>query len=268
MSYDLIALDLDGSLTDSNKEVPEDTRTAIMQKMQQGKKVVLVSGRTIPGVMPVAEYLELGKYGGYAMGFNGGKVVDCRTGRIMADHVIPEGFIRPVWELLKDEPDTCLLGYSEEAILAGMQPNQYVGVESIANRLPLVQCSDFPEEIPQRQNKMLVCTDPSHSEHIVSKLQNSFGRELNIFPSELQYIEIMPKGIDKGQALKELTEMLGLTPDRVIACGDSGNDIPMIRYAGLGVAMGNAMDGVKAAADYVTLTNDEEGVLAVIKKFF
>jgi Cof subfamily protein (haloacid dehalogenase superfamily) len=88
-----------------------------------------------------------------------------------------------------------------------------------------------------------------------------------IYRSEPYFLEVLPKGIDKAQTLAVLLDKLGLTKEEVIACGDGFNDLSMVKFAGLGVAMANAQDIVKENADYITLSNDEDGIAHVIEKF-
>ena len=267
MSYEVIALDLDGTLTNNKKEIPERTKEALFDIMKQGKKVILVSGRPVYGVLPVAKELKLDQLGGYVMGFNAGQVVDCRTMEVIQNYLLPDQVIEPALRIAEDYPGVCLTSYKKDKIIVNREANRYVMVEAYSNKMPVLVCEDFLDQLDRPLNKLLVCGEPEYVAEILKKLGDQFGDILNLFPSEPFFGEVMPKGIDKGYSLGLLMEELGYRPDQVIACGDSGNDIPMIRYAGLGVAMENAMEEVKKAADYITGTNEEEGVLDVIRKF-
>lgn len=99
------------------------------------------------------------------------------------------------------------------------------------------------------------------------ELQTLFHDELSIYRSEPYYLEILPPGIDKKNGIKFIADSLSIQVENIIACGDGYNDISMIGYAGLGIAMANANTEVKAAADYITLSNDEDGVAHAVKKF-
>ena len=94
------------------------------------------------------------------------------------------------------------------------------------------------------------------------------GRKINVFRSEPYFLELVPQGIDKALSLSVLLENIGMTREEVIAIGDGYNDLSMIKFAGMGVAMGNAQEPVKKAADYITLTNDEDGVAEAIERIF
>ena len=90
---------------------------------------------------------------------------------------------------------------------------------------------------------------------------------INVYRSEPFFLELVPKKIDKAASLDSLLTQLNLTSDSLIACGDGFNDLSMIKYAGLGVAMGNAQEPVKEAADFIAPTNDEDGIVSVLEKF-
>jgi Cof subfamily protein (haloacid dehalogenase superfamily) len=104
-------------------------------------------------------------------------------------------------------------------------------------------------------------------EELMPHLQQKFHKLLNIYRSEPFFLEIMPQNIDKAYSLQKLLNSIGLTADSMICCGDGFNDISMIEYAGLGVAMENAQPIVKETADFITKSNDEDGILHVINTF-
>ena len=100
------------------------------------------------------------------------------------------------------------------------------------------------------------------------KLQEEFGEEFSIYRSEPFFVEIMPKNVDKAATLQKLCDYLGITKDDLVACGDGYNDVSMIKFAGVGVAMGNAKPEVKEVADVITGTNDEDGLVDIVNKYF
>ena len=101
----------------------------------------------------------------------------------------------------------------------------------------------------------------------VKKVPDWVYEDFNAFSSSPFFFEITNKAVDKGAGLSHLAQSLNIKQEEVIACGDESNDYSMIKYAGLGVAMGNAIDRVKAVANYITDTNDNDGVAKVIEKF-
>ena len=115
--------------------------------------------------------------------------------------------------------------------------------------------------------KFMLLDDGDYLALVEPKVKAALGRDYSVYRSEPHFLEVLPKGIDKAASLEWLLTRLNMTKDEMIACGDGYNDLSMIQYAGLGVAMENAVLPVKNAADYVTLSNNDDGVAHVIEKF-
>lgn len=126
---------------------------------------------------------------------------------------------------------------------------------------------NFADYIDFPINKLLIPGEPSVLEQAMEVLKRRFHSLLNIYRSEPFFLEIMPQKIDKAHSLQKLLNSIGLTADSMICCGDGYNDVSMIEYAGLGVAMENAQSIVKQRADFITRSNDEDGILHVINEF-
>ena len=266
MDYQILVLDLDGTLTNSKKEITEPTKQALIDIQEKGKKVVLASGRPTPGILPLAKELHLEKYGSYILSFNGAKIIDCRSKELLYNRTIPPEVIRPIYEMLKCY-DMDLLTYTDTHILSSMRTNQFTELESRINQMPIVQTNDFLSEIAFPINKLLGTGDKATIAKALETVKLHFHSRLNIYLSEPFFLEIMPQRIDKAHSLQKLLNSIGLTADSMICCGDGYNDLTMIEYAGLGVAMENAQPLVKESADYITKSNDEDGVLHVINEF-
>ena len=132
--------------------------------------------------------------------------------------------------------------------------------------MPIVHVENFAEEIVPG-NKFLITGEPDIIERIRLELARHFRSYLNIYCSEPFFLEGMPAGVDKARSLLRLLTAIGLSADEMICCGDGYNDVTMIETAGLGIAMANAQPIVKEKADYITKSNDEDGVLHVINEF-
>ena len=126
---------------------------------------------------------------------------------------------------------------------------------------------DFPAFLSFPVNKLLVTGAPEVLETMMEPLRNKYHGLLNIYRSEPFFLEIMPKNVDKAHSLQKLLNSVGLTSDSMICCGDGYNDLSMIEYAGLGVAMENAQPIIKESADFITRSNDEDGILHVVNLF-
>ena len=133
--------------------------------------------------------------------------------------------------------------------------------------MPIRKAADFPAQVPKKPNKFLVPGKPELISKAKTEVTDYFRSYLYIYCSDPFFLEIMPPRIDKAHSLLRLLTSIGLSVDQMICCGDGYNDLTMIETAGLGVAMANAQPLVKERADYVTKSNDEDGVLHVIQQF-
>ncbi|MFI3172611.1 MAG: Cof-type HAD-IIB family hydrolase [Eubacteriales bacterium] len=266
MSYEMLVLDLDGTLTNSEKKISPATKAAIRKVQEMGKYVVLASGRPTYGIVPLAEELELAKYGGYILSFNGGKIINCRTHDVIYNKFIRPEYIAPICEYVQDF-DANVISYTDSEIISAFAPNHETHIEARINKMPIQQVDNFASHIDFPINKLLVTGNADLLAEMEISLRRKYRSSLNIFRSEPFFIEIMPQKIDKAHSLQKLLNSIGLSSNEMICCGDGFNDLTMIEYAGLGVAMANAQPAVLDKADFVTLSNDEDGVLHVIEKF-
>ena len=267
MKYQVLALDLDGTLTNSRKEITAPTREALLDIQKNGKTVILASGRPINGVAPLAEELQMPRFGGYTLSFNGARITKCSTGEIIYNRTLPPEVIRPVWEYVRTFPGLDIISYTDTKIISGIRPNQYVEIESGINSMEIIQVENFPDFFNFPVNKLLISGDPRIVSGLIDPLRETYHGLLNIYLSEPFFLEIMPCNVDKAQSLQKLLNSIGLTADEMICCGDGYNDLSMIEYAGLGVAMENAQPVLKETADFITRSNDEDGILHVIDLF-
>lgn len=267
MDTKALVLDIDGTLTNSKKEITEATRQAIFEVMRKGHKVVLASGRPTPGMRKAAESLCFDRTGGYLLSFNGARIVECGTGEILYQRILPLMLLPGLYHFAK-ENGCGLITYLGDEVISAFVPDKYVEIEARINGLPIRTVERFVEFVDFDINKCLMTADPDRAEELERRLQEKYGDIASIYRSEPYFIEIMPKNVDKAASLEQMLPALGVTRENTVCCGDGFNDISMIRYAGLGVAMGNAQQAVKDAADYITGTNDEDGLVEVIRKFF
>ncbi len=266
MSYKIIVLDIDGTLTNSKKKISPATLEGLIDIQKRGYKVVLASGRPTPGITPLAKQLNLSEYGSYILSYNGGKIIDCKTEETIYQKTLPSDALPVLLDYAK-KAGLGLVTYDEDAVICGTDINPYMEIEAKIVGLPIKKVNNFCEYIDFPVNKCLMTGEPEDIAAMEETLKKVFNGYLNIFRSEPFFLEIMPRGIDKAHSLLKLLNSIGLTSKEMICCGDGFNDISMISIAGLGVAMENAQISVKEAADYITKSNDEDGVLWVIKKF-
>lgn len=266
MNEKVLVLDIDGTLTNSEKEITDNTRQAIIDVQKRGHIVMLASGRPTPGMKRYATELELEKYGGYVLSFNGGRIVNCRTGEIVYQRTLPSQVIPGLYRFAC-ENDCGILTYFGDRIILGTRTDEYVELESRINGMPVQQVENFLEFVDFDVNKCLMTAPPEKAEQYLAILQERYQGRLSIYRSEPFFIEIMPLNVDKATSLDRMLETVGMTRENAICCGDGFNDLTMIEYAGVGVAMANAQPAVKEAADYITASNDQDGIVQVIDEF-
>ncbi len=266
MDEKVLVLDIDGTLTNSRKEISPATKRGILETLKRGHKVILASGRPTPGMRRYEKELELEKYGGYLLSFNGGRIVECRSGEIVYQRTLPANVIPGLYAFAKR--NGCgLITYFGDKIISAFEPDEYVQLESRINGMEVKVVDDFKEYVDFDINKCLLTAPAERAEIYEKELAAKYGYMLSIYRSEPFFIEIMPQNVDKATSLDRMLETVGLTRENAICCGDGFNDISMIKYAGLGVAMGNAQPAVKDVADYITGTNDEDGLVQVMEEF-
>ena len=168
---------------------------------------------------------------------------------------------------LAEEHRVDILTYEGGEIITNNEECPYAIAESNINHLPLRQVEDMKSYVDFRVPKFLMLDDGDYLVTVEPKVKAAMGRDFSVYRSEPYFLEIMPKGIDKAQSLARLLEVLGLEREQMIACGDGYNDLTMIKYAGLGVAMENAVLPLRQAADYITASNNHDGVGVVVEKF-
>ncbi len=262
----VLVLDIDGTLTNSNKEITPETKQGIIEIMKRGHKVILASGRPAPGMRKCADELELEKYGGYLLSFNGGRIINCKTGEIVFQKTLPSDVVSGVYQYAKKH-DLGLITYMGEDIILGTRSDEYIELESRINSMRVKKVSDFLTYKDYSLNKCLMTANPEIAKEHEDALNAKYGDIISVYRSEPFFIEIMPKNVDKATSLDRMLTSVGLTRDNAICCGDGFNDMTMIQYAKVGVAMANAQPPVKEVADYITASNDENGIVEVIDKF-
>lgn len=269
MDYKIIVLDLDGTLTNRDKVITPRTREALMKAQDAGKIVVLASGRPTPGVMPLAKELKLDEHDGYILSFNGGMIVSCKTGEAVFSSQLPVEANGKVIDLAR-EHRVDIITYEGDKLIASNASYQYIALESRVCHMEVKEIGE-PEEMKQYVTfsvpKFILTAKGDYLATVEPKVKAALGESYSVYRSDPYYLEVLPKGIDKANSLERFLEASGHKREEMIACGDGYNDLSMVRFAGLGVAMANGVAPVREAADYVTLSNDEDGVAHVVEKF-
>lgn len=267
MKYKLLVLDLDGTLTNSKKEITRHTKETLIKAQEAGLKVVLASGRPTYGVAPLANELELQKYEGYILAYNGGEIIDWKTRELMYEKQLDSDLLPYLYRCAK-ENDFAIVTYENEYVLTEKPDDEYVLKEALLNVMKIKKVDNFLEAVKHPITKCLIVGEPSRLALLEKEMYEKLKDRMGVFRSEPYFLELVPKGIDKAQSLSVLLEEIGMTKNEMIAIGDGFNDLSMIQYAGLGIAMENAQDVVKQAADFITLSNEEDGVAYAVERFY
>ncbi len=264
----VLVVDIDGTLVNTQKDITPATKQAIKRILNEGHRVVLASGRPMPGMRRFERELLLDLMGGYLMASNGAKVIDCTTGEIVYEKFLPSDIVPRIYAYAKNH-GCGLITFLGDNSISAFEPDEYVKYEARINGITIRVEKNWPEFVNFDINKCIVTADPEKAAVYENELKRLFRDEANVFRSDPYFIEVVPLGVDKALTLEQLLPIMGAAHEQTICCGDGFNDIAMLKYAAVGVAMKNAQEDVKAAADYVTsATNDEDGLVEVIRKFF
>ncbi|MGL5575889.1 MAG: Cof-type HAD-IIB family hydrolase [Sarcina sp.] len=264
--YKLVAIDMDGTLLNSEKIVSERNRQAIKEAVEKGAMVVISTGRGFIGIEKYLNELGLDKKGQYALTMNGGAAYDCYTKQPITNIGIKGSDLHRIHKM-NEELGLKIQAYTLDKCVA-LEENEYTDFEKHHVGTE-VQILDFYKDIDEDDDimKVLLLEEPEILDEKIKLLPKEIINEYHCVKSLPMCLEVLNKECNKGVGLKALIEKLDIKPEEIIAIGDEGNDYEMIEFAGLGVAMGNANPKIKEIASYITDTNDNHGVAKVIEKF-
>ena len=266
MKYKLLVLDVDGTLLNDEREISKRTLAALLKVQQMGVRIVLASGRPTYGLMPLAKTLELGNYGGFVLSYNGCQIIKAQNGEILFERRInPE--MLPYLEKKARKNGFAIFTYHDDTLITDSPDNEYIKNEALLNNLKIIKEDEFSTAIDFAPCKCMLVSDKEKAligleQHWEKRLAGT----LDAFRSEPYFLEVVPCGVNKANTLGALLEHLGVTREEVIAVGDGVCDVTMLQLAGVGVAMGHSQDSVKVCADYVTASNEEDGVALAVEK--
>ena len=275
MAVKAIAVDIDGTLTNDDKVVTPRTRAALMAAQERGVIVILCSGRPVQGLHALTGELELERHHGLAVAYNGAVAVDVATRETLFEQAMTAEESRAVLEHVRgfDVIPWVVEGerlYLEDAYHCMIEhrgaPMNIVKYERDACDLTVCEVRDLSELCDHPQCKILTAGTDTYLQAHHREMAAPFAGRLSCAFTADFYFEYMALGVNKGHALQLTLPRLGIAPDELVAFGDAQNDLEMIRFAGTGVAMGNATDEVKRAARMVTASNNEDGIAVALEQ--
>ena len=264
--YKLIAIDIDGTLLNDQHEVTQEVKDALHTAKNQGIKIVLCTGRPIGGVQRYLKELNLTEEGDYVIAYNGALVQNAHTNEIVQELTLEYKDLKRMHELSLELD--CPMHYFDSSNL--YTPNRQISTYTVLEaHLTTVPLHYLPvEEAPQDMAlpKMMFIHEPEKLAQVIKRIPEEIKQSYMLVKSAPFFLEILNPNVSKGNAVKLLSEELGIKQEEVMALGDNGNDVSMIKFAGCGVAMGNAIPELKEVADHITTTNNEHGVAQAIRE--
>ncbi|MCI7600103.1 MAG: Cof-type HAD-IIB family hydrolase [Megasphaera sp.] len=259
----MITIDLDGTLLRSDGSVSDRTVRTLQAARDKGVVVAIATGRMYQTARPYGERLGLGD--SPMLLFAGGLIETLESKKILFQQVIPRETAQGLADLARQQ-GWQLQTYIDDVLRAARDDEWIRDYERITNSRAVI-CGDAFYQVQGDCNKLL--SRGSHDELVARKalIEKAFPGRFNVLFSASTFLEIMPQGVDKGKGIRRLGELYGVGADEIMALGDSQNDLDMLKAAGVPVAMANAAEEVKAAAAYVTASNDDDGVAAAVEKF-
>ena len=267
MDYKLLVLDVDGTLLTDEGIISKRTLAAIRKVQQTGVTVVLASGRPLHGLWPIAKKLDLDKYGGYILAYNGAQIVDAPSGRLLLSQTIEQESI-PFLEKQANKHGVAIFTYNESEVLTNDAKSPYILREAAINNMKVKEVKPLSLAVDFNPHKcILVNDDAEEIKQLEEEIKMRLDGVMSVFRTEPYFLEVVPKLIDKANALGVLLETFKIDAKEILVIGNGRADYSMIQLAGLGVAMGNAIDSVKRCADITTATNNEDGVALVLEEY-
>ncbi|BBH24794.1 hydrolase [Paenibacillus baekrokdamisoli] len=260
--YKMIAIDIDDTILNDDLVVTEGTKAALTEAIANGVFVTLATGRMFPSAKKIAMQIELNVP---IITYQGSLVKTLLDEQVLYERSVPKDAAKELMQFCH-ERGLHLQLYIHDVLYVREDNEEARGYSALA-KIPFVVEPDFEKLIELPSTKMLMIGEPDYLDQIALELAPLIADRVHITKSKAHYLEVTHKEGTKGHAISFMAEHIGCTLGEVIAIGDSWNDHEMIEAAGLGVAMGNAIPKLKELAQYVTTSNNEDGVMHVINKF-
>lgn len=260
----MIVMDMDDTLLNADHIISDANKKAILTAQAQGITIVLASGRPTPAMARFADELQLNGQNGYVISYNGAYVTDWSNQEVLFETCLT----KYENDLLVDAAHAQNLNlhtYIEGDIVTDAM-NLYTDIEADLTSMPIRLVDDLKQTVKSAVPKLLMVAEPSVLKAAAETLKQSLAGRFMISISKPFFLEFTNKEVDKSRGISVLCEKMGISKEDVMAIGDSYNDLTMIRDCGIGVAMGNAPDDIKAIANVTTATNEDSGVAKIINE--
>ena len=261
----LVAIDMDGTLLNSKKELLEETKQYFkdFHKKETETLLVLCTGRPETGIRPYLKDLGYLEENHYIISQNGANIYESRTGKRVMDAFLDSAAIQKWIELGKKHGISVMGAGVDYYYCFDQEPTEWMefDVKLVSGKLKRIPTK---ESLNTDFYKILLMGDEEQLNEFETFIPQEWRDEFYVVRSQKYLVEVLTKGVNKAFGLEKLAQKLNILPSEIAAIGDAANDVEMLEYAGLAIAMGNASEEVKAISDIVTDTNDSNGVIKAI----
>ena len=261
----LVAIDMDGTLLNSNKELLEETKQYFkdFHKKETETLLVLCTGRPETGIRPYLKDLGYLEENHYIISQNGANIYESRTGKRVMDAFLDSAAIQKWIELGKKHGISVMGAGVDYYYCFDQEPTEWMefDVKLVSGKLKRIPTK---ESLNTEFYKILLMGDEEQLNEFETYIPEEWRDEFYVVRSQKYLVEVLTKGVNKAFGLEKLAQKLNILPSEIAAIGDAANDIEMLEYAGLAIAMGNASEEVKSISDIVTDTNENNGVIKAI----
>lgn len=266
MSIKLVAVDIDGTLVNSQKHITPAVFQAVQEAKKAGVKIVITTGRPLSGVQSLLQELQLTDPEDYVITFNGGLVQDTSSQEDVLKETLTYQDYMDIEYLARQLAIPMHASTKKGMFTANRNIGKYTIYEASLVSSPLFYRT--PEEMKEEEIiKVMLVDEPEILDQAITHIPKEFFERFNIAKSAPFYLEITPKTANKGKAVCRLAEALGLTMDQTMAIGDEENDRSMLEVVGHPVVMDNGNPKLKEIAKSITKSNDEDGVAHAIREW-
>lgn len=262
--YKMIVVDMDDTLLDDDHRVSRRNTEAIMKAQENGVYVVLASGRPSGAMIDYAKDLKMDEYSSYIISFNGGEIISCKDREVLFSESLKEEEIHALYDFSR-ENNVDILTYKDDFIISEDE-GKYIDVESQITKMEKKKVGCFKSYMNSSAVKCIMLEEPEYLIEVEKKLKMK-EPDKSVAISKPFFLEVMPKGIDKGKTLDRLASMLGIKKEEIMAVGNAHNDLSMIEYAGMGVWVSNTNPELFSKGNAVVASNNEDGVAEAIEKY-
>lgn len=263
-NYKMLVLDLDDTLLRDDYSISNRNKELLLKAQSQGVIVVLASGRPTPAMIKYAEELKLAHFDSYMISFNGAVVTSMKNNEVLFETTLTQKEIHSLYDFSVDN-NVHIITYSNKGVVSETE-SEYIDIELKLTGIPHCKVGSFKNEITEPAAKCILLEHPDYLKTVEKKLKAE-RKDLSVALSKPFFLEVMPQGIDKAASIDRLANMLDIKQSEIIAVGNAGNDLSMVKYAGLGIWVDNVSDDLRHEADFIVASNNNDGVAEVVERF-